>query len=99
MLKWLKRSWYKVFPPEKLEIPQPTGRWLEGITPEKLQRIYREVFNTAAGKIILADLEAKYHNRSTIIEGANGSIDPLDMAVREGARRLLLRIKTLSKEE
>lgn len=95
----LNRLRYALFPPEKLEMPQPTDRYLEGMTPSKLQVIYQEVFNTIAGQIVIADLGAKYGNRSTVIRDKDEAIDPFDMAVREGERRVLLRIKNLSKEE
>lgn len=95
----LNRLRYAFFPPEKLEVPQPVGRWLEGMTPDKLQAIYQQVFNTIAGKIVIADLEAKFYGtRSTVVRDKDEAIDPFDMAVREGERRVLLRIKNLSKE-
>jgi hypothetical protein len=95
----LNRLWYAFFPPEKLELPEPMDRWLVGITPSKLGAIYRQLFNGPAGKTVIADLEAKYGNRSTVVKDKEDAIDPFDMAVREGERRVLLRIKNLSKEE
>jgi hypothetical protein len=95
----LKRLWYAFFPPAKLEILDSMSGWLEGLTPQKIQGIYQQFFNSTAGKIIIADLEAKYGNRSTVTESKDEAIDPFGMAVREGERRVLLRIKNLSKKE
>jgi hypothetical protein len=98
MLKLLKRLWYALSPLADLELAELDGNYLKGLTPDKIQGIYQELFNTFAGKIVLADLEAKY-SRSTVVREKARPIDPLDMAVREGGRIVLLRIKNLSKKE
>lgn len=97
MLKLLKRIWY-AFQPVTLEIPDYDGNYLEGMTIDKLEELYRQVFNTRVGKIILADLEAKY-GRSSLQPGPDGTLDPLDLAAREGSRKVLLRLKHMSKED
>jgi hypothetical protein len=89
----LKRLKYAFFPPEKLELPEPMDRWLHGMTPEKIGSIYRQLFNSPGGKTVIADLEAKYGNRSTVVKGKDDFIDAYDVLVREGERRVLLRIK------
>jgi hypothetical protein len=95
----LNRLWFAFFPPDKLRLPQTMDHWLEGMTPEKIREIYRQVFTTLAGRTVIADLEAKYGNRSTVVKGKDDFIDAYDVLVREGERRVLLRIKNLSKEE
>ena len=72
---------------------------LDGMDQDKIREIYKQLFNTTSGKIVLADLEAKYDNRSTVVRCEDGSIDVNDVLVREGERRVLLRIKTLSRED
>lgn len=71
---------------------------LEGLDQDKVREIYKHLFNTESGKIVIADLEAKY-DRSTVVRNEDGSIDVNDVLVREGERRVLLRIKTLSRED
>lgn len=71
---------------------------LEGMDQGKVREIYRHLFNTESGKIVIADLEAKY-DRSTVVRNEDGSIDVNDVLVREGERRVLLRIKNLSRED
>jgi hypothetical protein len=95
----LKRLKYAFFPPATLYLPKPMDQWLVGVTPEKLGAIYRQVFNTPGGRTVIADLEAKYSNRSTVLKDKDQPIDVSDVLVREGERRVLLRIKNLSKEE
>lgn len=90
----------RLFRKHSMEIPElePVKDWLQGMTPERIRETYRTVFSSMNGRVVLADLEAKYGNRSTVQKERGMPIDPNDVLVREGERRVLLRIKHMLKE-
>lgn len=55
---------------------------------------YKETFASETGKLVLKDLtDACYMTRSTITDGS--TVDPYQIAFREGQRSIVLRITNL----
>lgn len=51
---------------------------------------YKEVFNSDQGKVVLQDLQRRYHIHGTVF-----STEPTDTAYREGQRTVVLFIQSM----
>jgi hypothetical protein len=63
---------------------------LKQVTERELASAYARVFDGASGRIILENLVSKYQRRSSFVRG-----DPYETAFKEGARSVLLHIRTM----
>lgn len=66
---------------------------LEGLSPDELARVYKEVFSTDAGQLVLEDLR----NRCFVklpTAAQNKAVDSHQLALREGMRSVYLHIET-----
>lgn len=61
-------------------------------TSLELFQSYQGVFSTAAGQIVLEDLKRAHHLYSSLVRDDGGPIDPMQMAIAEGERNVILRI-------
>lgn len=60
---------------------------------QRVINAYRRLFKTAAGKIVLEDLKAKFGTAlPAFIPRADGGFDPIWAAVRDGQRQVLIHI-------
>mgnify|MGYP003114326865 CR=1 FL=1 len=65
------------------------------MTLDDLKKTYRQLFNTDEGKIVLNDLELRFHIlASTYVPG-----DPHDTSYREGQRSVVLTILRMMEEK
>ena len=70
---------------------------LESLDEKQIQAIYRRVFLTDEGRIVLEDLKNRcYGYCPTIMTG--GMVDPLRAMFNEGSRSVVLHIETLLEE-
>ena len=63
------------------------------ITEKELASAYSRLFNGETGRIILENLVSKYQRRSSFVRG-----DPYETAYKEGARSVILHIRTMVKK-
>ena len=66
---------------------------LKQITEKELASAYSRLFNGETGRIILENLVSKYQRRSSFVRG-----DPYATAYKEGARSVILHIRTMGKK-
>ena len=65
------------------------------MTLDDLKKTYRQLFNTDEGKIVLNDLELRFHSlTTTYVPG-----DPHDTSYREGQRSVVLTILRMMEEK
>ena len=65
------------------------------MTLDDLKKTYRQLFNTDEGKIVLTDLELRFHSlATTYVPG-----DPHDTSYREGQRSVVLTILRMMEEK
>lgn len=60
------------------------------MTPDDLRNAYKHLFDTDDGKIVLNDLQRRFH-----IHGSTFSSEPTDTAYREGQRTVVLFIQSM----
>lgn len=60
------------------------------MTPDDLRNAYKLLFNTDDGKVVLEDLQRRFH-----IHGSTFSSEPTDTAYREGQRTVVLFIQQM----
>lgn len=65
--------------------------------PRELVKAYTLTFNDAAAKVVLADLETFVEVNMASQKDKLGRIDPFQVIAQEAARRVLQRIRSLSK--
>lgn len=63
------------------------------------KHLYRELFNSEAGKTVLKDLTDRYFNQMCLQISTDGQNSALSMAYREGQRALMNDIIKLMQEE
>jgi len=60
------------------------------MTPDDLRNAYKHLFDTDDGKIVLDDLQRRFH-----VHGSTFSSEPTDTAYREGQRTVVLFIQSM----
>lgn len=64
------------------------------MTPEETRQLYKEVFTTVQGQMVLEDMGLRFCEHSSTF-----SVEPNETAYREGQRTVVLFIKSMLRDQ